>query len=145
MIVNSTEKPNLPDDLQLITEYSILISITSTKTLTEVARLLRETYYFYCISDSWIKIHANPTEVNEPTNNLIEKPIILDEIDKILTYLKNNNIDTTQLILLITTQKSVSETLSILHQYFTIKTIPSNILDLPPLPEPTWGIFSQQQ
>ncbi|CAG8692391.1 7902_t:CDS:2, partial [Ambispora leptoticha] len=58
---------------------------------------------------------------------------------------ENNDINTTQLTLPITTQKSASETLSILHQYFTIKTISSNILDLPPLPEPIWGIFSQQQ
>ncbi|CAG8698782.1 106_t:CDS:2, partial [Ambispora leptoticha] len=35
MTVNPTEKPDLPNDPQLITKYSILTPITSTKTLTE--------------------------------------------------------------------------------------------------------------
>ncbi|CAG8597179.1 4492_t:CDS:1, partial [Ambispora leptoticha] len=72
------------------------------------------------------------------TNTLSTKPTIPNELDEILNYLKNNDIDTTQLTLPITDQKAASETLKILHQYFTSKTIPNSILALPPLPEPTW-------
>ncbi|CAG8764733.1 2864_t:CDS:2, partial [Ambispora leptoticha] len=125
MTANLTEKPDLPENPEQITDYSILTPNISTKTLTE------------------IKIQTITTEETNLTNISLTKPTIPNKLDEILNYLKNNNINTTQLTLPITDQKAVSETLKILHQHFTVKTIPNSVLVLPPLPEPIWGIFSQ--
>ncbi|CAG8760559.1 5283_t:CDS:1, partial [Ambispora leptoticha] len=48
---------------------------------------------------------TNPTDISPI------KLTIPNELDKILSHLKNNNVDTTQLSLLITDQRNVSETL----------------------------------
>jgi hypothetical protein len=146
MTANPADKPWLPDDLQLINEYNITTPITSRKQLVDVARMLRENYYFYRISDAWIQINESMDKPNEENlepdkKQQPDKPIILDTPLAILEYLKTKNIDTAQLTIPITEQVKADKTLEFLRQHFTIRNIPDNLLALPPLPAPNWDIF----
>ena len=47
MIINLTNKPQLPTDPNLITELNLTLPITSPKILVETARQLRTYYFFY--------------------------------------------------------------------------------------------------
>ncbi|KAF0453764.1 hypothetical protein F8M41_001672 [Gigaspora margarita] len=49
MTINPTEKPELPENPEEISEMNLTISIQSPKILVEVARELRKTYFFYRI------------------------------------------------------------------------------------------------
>ena len=56
MTANSTDKPDLSEDLKQITEYNLTLPIKTPKELVQTARMLRETYYFYKLPESWIQI-----------------------------------------------------------------------------------------
>ncbi|CAG8611276.1 1516_t:CDS:2, partial [Ambispora leptoticha] len=135
----------LPSYLDDISEniqqmLSFTLPIRNKAHTKAVVTALHRIYQFDQLPEEYF---ANLNPLPKNLANLHPAPTIPNELDKILNYLKNNDIDTTQLTLPITDQKAASETLKILHQHFIVKTIPNSILALPPLPEPTWGIFSQ--
>ena len=61
----------LPAEAEHITEVNLTLSINTTKELVIASRALREYYFFYKISESWIQIfktdNHNP---DTPLNNL---------------------------------------------------------------------------
>ncbi|CAG8446898.1 10518_t:CDS:2 [Dentiscutata erythropus] len=74
--VNSTEKPNLPQDYKEIEGFKIIISITFIEQVADIARRLKTKYYFYRIPENWIKIketHSNsPHNINNLPNTIEE-------------------------------------------------------------------------
>ena len=46
MTANPTNKPRLPTDPQLISEYNLTTSIISSRQLIDTVKLLRQDYYF---------------------------------------------------------------------------------------------------
>jgi hypothetical protein len=72
----------------------------------------------------------------------LSKPVIPNSPTEIKEYLNTKNIDITTTPIPITQQTKAKDTLDLLRQHFTINNIPDDILALPPLPEPSWKIFS---
>ena len=58
------------------------------------------------------------------------------------TKISGKQIETEGIVLPITEQNQAKITLDKLREHFTINNIPEYFLQLPPLPEPTWDIFS---
>ena len=115
MSVNPTDKPDLPEDPQQITQYNLTLPITTPKALVETARLLRETYYFYRIPTTWIQIdqQAKQSQPNKTTNNTQNKP----NIPQTLTELQEELEKITESIYInipISQQEDITNTLIIL-------------------------------
>ena len=148
MQANPTDKPVLPTDSQELAKLNITLPITTPQQLTQIAKTLREHFYFKQLPTSWINI-TNPLaqdtnqEDNTDTNktNLTKQPLppIPDNIDDINSALLLNNI---QLTLPITLQSQITLFIQTFKQLYTIRTIPNSLLKLPPLPTPTWEIFT---
>jgi flagellar hook-basal body complex protein FliE len=148
MQANPTDKPALPTDSQELAKLNITLPITTPQQLTQIAKTLRQYFYFKQLPSSWINItnplthttdQADNTDANTTTSTKQPLPPIPDNINDIISALTSNNI---QLTLLITLQSKITSTMQTLRQLYTIKTIPSFLLDLPPLPLPTWEIFN---
>jgi hypothetical protein len=104
--------------------------------------MLRQTYYFQKIPDSWIQI-TNGAYLRDSGLDILsdQKPEIPDSIEKIQEELNTKDTEMSNIELPITQQNKATETLKTLREHYTIKEIPEFLLALPPLPEPNWGIF----
>jgi hypothetical protein len=143
MQANPTDKPALPTDSQELAKLNITLPITTSQQLTQIAKTLRQHFYFKQLPSSWISI-ANPltqntdqtdktdTNITEPTKQLL--PLIPENIEDINSALLLNNI---QLTLPITLQAEITPTIQNFKQIYTIRTISNCLLNLPPLPTPT--------
>jgi hypothetical protein len=142
MTANPTDKPRLPVNPSEITDYNLTLPIDTPKRLTETARMLRQTYYFQKIPDSWIQITNGAYLRDSGLDTLLDqKPEIPDSIEKIQEELNTKDTEMSNIELPITQQNKATETLKTLREHYTIKEIPEFLLALPPLPEPNWGIF----
>jgi radical SAM superfamily enzyme len=143
MTANPTDKLNLPEDPKEITQYNLTFPITTPKELVTTARLLRETYYFYRIPTTWIQIdqQTNHTQTNDTTQNTQNKPNIPQTLIELQEKLEKIN-DAIYINIPINQQEDITNTLTTLRQHFHIETIPDYLLQLPPLPEPNWNIFT---
>ena len=79
MIVNLTDKPDLPWDPRQVEHITIDVPITTPRMLTETARLLRQHYYFHKIPETWI-------EIPKDDNSISKVPSSLEEFN---TYMSN--------------------------------------------------------
>src|SRR5207237_10269119 len=104
---NSTNKPWLLLEPTQIKEFNLTLLITTTKQLVEIARLLRDKYYFYKIPDAWIDIKENANDESKD-NNLQVLPSTLPELKQMLTKMPNINHDS----LPITTQENITSTIT---------------------------------
>jgi hypothetical protein len=148
MQANPTDKPALSTDSQELVQLNITLPITTPQHLTQIVKTLRQHFYFKQLPSSWINItnnltHAtdqtNNTNTNKPTQNKQPLPPIPNNIEEVQSTLTQNNI---QLTLPITLQSQITPTMQALRQLYTIRTIPDFLLNLPPLPTPTWEIFN---
>ena len=148
MQANPTDKPDLPTDTQELAKLNITLPITTPQQLTQIAKTLRQYFYFKQLPLSWIKItnplvqttnQADNINNSQPTQTTQALPPIPDNIEEINSTLAQNNI---QLILPITLQSQITSTMQTLRQHYIVRTIPDFLLNLPPLPTPTWEIFN---
>ena len=142
MTANPTDKPRLPDNASEIKEYNITIPITSPRLLVDTVRLLREHYYFDQIPTSWIDIltaksHNTDQNSQPETPKKSAIPTTLVQLQEALEKIP----DEIYITIPIKEQTEITSTLNILKQHFDILKIPEYLLQLPPLPEPTWDIF----
>ncbi|RIB19035.1 hypothetical protein C2G38_2308536 [Gigaspora rosea] len=142
---NSTDKPVLPNDPEQITEYALTILFTTPRQLIEAAQLLRQHYYFTKIPDHWIDIILRGQQ-SERTNKDKTKPLLPNTVEDIkqVIYTLHMDVAVTQeseIELPITDHAKVTPTLEFLKKQFFFNGIPNHIINLPPLPEPSWEIF----
>src|SRR5690349_11244750 len=110
-----------------IKEFNITIPITSSRILVEIAKLLREEYYFEHIPLDWINIPIRPNEIHEIKTN--KKPMIPTSLVQLQEALENTT-DEIYINVPIKQQKEINPTITILQQHFEIPQIPNYILDL---------------
>ncbi|CAG8585526.1 24808_t:CDS:2, partial [Dentiscutata erythropus] len=119
IIVNSTNKPELPliaDEVKLV---NITTPITSLRVLVETARLLREYYYFKQISANWVNI-PQKASIETDCSSLLST---LDEIRAIINYISTPE----PIILLATSQQERGS---------------PHIIDISELPVSKWELFN---
>ena len=75
----------------------------------------------------------------EDKNNIL--PDLPESSSLILTDLQATADNDTIPELPITQQEKVQETINFLHQHYNFKSLPDFLLQLPPLPKPSWEIF----
>jgi hypothetical protein len=147
MQTNPTNKPTLPVDYDSTSIEGIALPLTTKQQLINAVKTLRQFYYFAKLPEEWIDIpqrtvatkHTNTnTQLDNNTPATKPLPTIPDNIEDIQQTLQACEL---QITLPITQQADVTSTMQTLRQHFTIKTIPACILQLPPLPPPTWNIF----
>jgi hypothetical protein len=147
MQANPTNKPTLPVDYDSTSIEGIALPLTTKQQLINAVKTLRQFYYFAKLPEEWIDIpqrtvatkHTNTnTQLDNNTPATKPLPTIPDNIEDIQQTLQACEL---QITLPITQQADVTSTMQTLRQHFTIKTIPACILQLPPLPPPTWNIF----
>ena len=146
MTANPTDKPKLPDNPKDIPEFNLTLPISTSQQLIHTARLLRTQYYFNKIPDSWIKIDQDNTQLssiidtdtNDTNNKKPTIPTTLVELQEKLELIQDEILIT----LPITQQQDITPILTILKQHFDVTIIPTYLLQLPPLPAPTWDIFN---
>ncbi|CAG8658765.1 6995_t:CDS:2, partial [Paraglomus occultum] len=133
---------------QELAQLNITLPITTPQHLTQIVKTLQQNFYFKQLPPSWINItnnltHAtdqtNNTNTNKPTQNKQPLPPIPNTNEEVQSALTQNNI---QLTLPIILQSQITPTMQALRQLYTIPTIPDFLLNLPPLPTPTWKIFN---
>ncbi|CAG8729873.1 5992_t:CDS:1, partial [Dentiscutata heterogama] len=118
----------------------ITLSITTPKQLTSIAKTLRKHFFFSQLPSDWIQIPTRKTESKtNSTDTLQPLPEIPTEITELRKILISYSI---KLKLPIQSQEEVTPTMKVLRQQFSVKTIPVFILELSPLPKPSWTIFS---
>lgn len=141
MQANPTNKPALPSFDQVMEEITIPFPIQTPKQLVETVKELRKHYYFTRLPDEWIQIPANSPEetLADPLRTATHTLPLPDNLPDIKTLLDDQDIELT---LPITRQQDITPTMMTLRQHFKIGSIPDFILKLPPLPAPTWSIFS---
>ena len=148
MQANPTDKSNLSSNHQEITGLNITLPVTTAQQLTQTVKTLRQHFYFKQLPASWISITNSSAQATSPTNNTDTNdltqtnqplPPLPDNIQLINTLLSQQKILLTLPIIL---QADITPTMQLLRQYYTIRTIPSFLLNLPPLPSPTWEIFN---
>jgi len=122
-------------------EITIPFPIQTPKQLVETVKELRKHYYFTRLPDEWIQIPANSPEetLADPLRTATHTLPLPDNLPDIKTLLDDQDIELT---LPITRQQDITPTMKTLWQHFKIGSIPDFILKLPPLPAPTWSIFS---
>ena len=149
MQANPTDKPDLPTDSQELAKLNITLPITTPQQLTQIAKTLCQHFYFKQLPPLWINITnpivqtAEQEDNADSSNKSIQTAQVLpplpNSIEEVNSALTQNNI---QLTLPITLQSEITPTMQILRQHYTICTIPDFLLNLPPLPTPTWEIFN---
>ena len=133
MIVNPTDKPNLPADPTLVTAVHITTPIRSPKILVETARALRAHYFFHKIPPTWIEI---PEKVLQQG----DKPALpMDLPGAINTFKQISQLNELQLP--VRTYEQIQPTESLLHNYFSFNTLPLHFISVPDLPTPEWDIL----
>jgi hypothetical protein len=85
MLANPTDKPWLPENVENISDFNLTLPITSRKQLQDIAKLLRQQYYFTKLPDSWINLQDAKSENAE---NKLLKQDIPDSISEIYKQLK---------------------------------------------------------
>ena len=140
MQANPTNKPTLPTAEEIKEYHNISFPITTTQQLTATAKLLRKHYYFTRLPSEWIQIESSPSTTSDNTNTptMQNLPNIPNNIEEIINTLSKQEIIVS---LPIQNQPDITPTMKILKQFYTIKKIPEALLDLPPLPAPSWSIF----
>ena len=142
MQANPTSKPYLPKVDQIMEEFNISFPIQTSQQLTETVKLLRAHYYFIQLPEEWIEIQTGTPRPQEDAEDTpwpaAPLPSLPDTLVEVNTLLASQGIE---LSLPITAQQDVTPTMKILRDHFKIKSIPDFLLDLPPLPTPSWDIF----
>ncbi|CAG8661939.1 23731_t:CDS:2 [Gigaspora rosea] len=82
MQVNLTDKPELPTKVEGIKEYHITTPITISSQLVDMARLLREIYYFDRLPKEWIDIAPNDLPQKNP-----KKPNLSSNLEELSLYI----------------------------------------------------------
>ena len=141
MTANPTDKPELPEDPKQITQYNLTLPITTTKELVQTAKMLRQNYFFHKIPATWIQMDEQINQTQASSNDIQTKPDIPQSLVELQEKLENIP-DSIYINIPIQQQEDTANTLKILRQYFNFETIPDYLLQLPPLPEPTWDIFA---
>ena len=102
---------------------------------------MRQDYYFTKLLSEWIQFKILPnTQTSEKKQNTQIKLPIPTTLVELQNQLEKNK-EEIYISLPITQQEDITPTLTTLREYFTIQNIPEYLLNLPPLPEPTWEIF----
>ncbi|CAG8799914.1 29950_t:CDS:1 [Gigaspora margarita] len=138
MMVNPTNKPELPRKVEDIHDFSITIPITSLKQLVDTARMLREVYYFDKLPEEWIDMI--PIIIDPDTTTKLDLPPKLEELT---SYVKDNIPDIAAQVP-ITDYDTASQTIRAIQDHFNFTLIPNYLIDLPDLPIPEWGIFNNE-
>jgi hypothetical protein len=138
MLANPTDKPWLPENAEDLQDFNLTLPINSRKQLQDTARLLRQHYYFRKLPDSWVDLQDLNSNGSKDSS---QKQEISNSITEIYNQLQQKEVDISNLVLPITDHEATTKTLTLLREYFTFNNIPPIILNLPPLPEPTWEIF----
>ena len=128
MTCNPTDKPTLPAKHEDVTLCNITIPIRSPRILVSTARLLRQFYFFHKIPDAWIDI-TNFGKNDKPT-----LPADITEANNILSSTKSCQ----HIELPITDYAQIIPTIQTLRQSFRFRSFPTNFINVPDLPGPTW-------
>ena len=135
MTVNPTDKPPLPEKPELVQNINLTTPIRSPKLLVEIARKLREKYFFYKIPDSWIDIPVSDGSHTKDNPRLPNELAQVMELSSQIPELQHLNLP-------IKRYEDISPTEDLLHKYFIFNTLPLHFTDVPDLPEPTWDILN---
>jgi hypothetical protein len=149
MQANPTNKPTLPVDYDSTSIEGIMLPLTTKQQLIYAVKTLHQLYYFTKLPEEWINIPQETTSTQHNNSNTTAQsgngtpateplPTIPNSVEDIQHTLNTHNL---QITLPITAQTQVAPTMQILRQHFIVKTIPDCILQLPPLPPPSWDIF----
>ncbi|CAG8766800.1 13765_t:CDS:1, partial [Dentiscutata erythropus] len=116
-------------DSEKVKLANLTVPIISPKQLVDIAKTLKEQYYFFCeISAKWIQIipraSAQPGTPLLPTTvkKILEKS---ESVKKPLSF-----------ILPITMQEEVEHTVNFLKEHFNFADISTYIINIPDLPKP---------
>ncbi|CAG8733269.1 35145_t:CDS:2, partial [Gigaspora margarita] len=138
MTINLTDKPALPRKAEDITDFNITIPITSPKQLVDIARMLREVYYFDRLPEEWIDMI--PITVDSETTT---KPELPPKLEELTSYVKDNIPDIAGQVP-ITNYDTAPQTIRAIQDHFNFTLIPNYLIDLPDLPKLEWGIFNDE-
>ncbi|CAG8517307.1 1271_t:CDS:2, partial [Gigaspora rosea] len=124
------------------------VAITDRQTRTQIHTKLRQKI----AADYLISLDFNKTNTTtiakivqySTTHGNDNKPILpdtVDEIKQILIAGKEDKTDIQEIELPITTHAQFAQTLKLLRDHFNFNGIPNHIINLSPLPAPSWEIF----
>ena len=127
---NYTERPNLPQDSNLIYEVNLTLPIATPKELSIAARALRKFYYFHTIPDEWIDIPKKKT--SETTSDNRQIPNNNEDLNNILKTKE----PATNIQFPITDQSYIPQAIEIIKQHFDCNNISNFLFAVNNLPPP---------
>ena len=123
---NYTDRPDLPNNYNLVTKVNLTVPIMTPKELIIAARALRKHYYFHTIPEEWIQIPTTNIDTSRQipnTNEELNKVLQLKDPDTIIHFP-------------ITDQTNIANAIELLKQYFDFDNVPNFIFAVNDLPLP---------